>query len=226
MCSTPPLWHFDAVRGRPPHRFRAVKPVAGTASFWSAPRLRFRPVAAVQAQCQSRRRVSLNRKSMMSEQRSRPPKARAKLWRRVRFAALTLPFFSARNSASANQYGRAERQLARHYKALGVNAPSEKAYPQANMLLGLLRYRAGDFVMAGLCSTAALRQLAGSDWRYKEADRRYLRAYCSNLLRACEQAQGQTLSAPLGLDSHSAEVDLQAVDPQIRSDFPIKTLLL
>src|SRR5258707_13700255 len=23
VCSTPPLWHFDAVRGRPPHRFLA-----------------------------------------------------------------------------------------------------------------------------------------------------------------------------------------------------------
>jgi hypothetical protein len=135
-----------------------------------------------------------------------------------------LPYIAARNSASEKQYSKAEKQLARHYEALELDPPSANAYPEANMLFGLLRFRANEFESARACTNVALRQLAGTAWRYKDSDRRYLRAYCSNLLRACEQALGETPSEPLGLDSHTAELDLRAVHPQIRANFPLKTV--
>ena len=69
---------------------------------------------------------------------------------------------------------------------------------------------------------AAFDQLAGGSWKYSEANKAYLKLYCSNLI-GFVHTKDPSISVDGRLeDPLLLQVDFDGVSSQVRADFPMK----
>src|SRR5271168_1919717 len=97
---------------------------------------------------------------------------------RLRFMLALLQFYIPAHGLVARcRYAEAKIRMKDYFRCF----PGERAQPEANILMGLICLRLEEYQESAGYTIVAFNQLDGNTWNYTEADKAYLKLYCSNL---------------------------------------------
>jgi hypothetical protein len=132
-------------------------------------------------------------------------------------------FTRALESSSQKEHQKSLVRLQAIYNLLEVEPPSERAPYFVNILLARVASLLEMYELSMAANKTALRQLDGTNKRLSDADKNYLRCYCSVVLEFCalktnSQVFRESDSNHLAFKS----LQLDKVRPHLKRNFPLK----